>query len=268
MKKIALLVMFAILASIYSVISISMFFIHYETNSLNIIFIAVTVIIMVIFVIMLMSYIHHRPSYMYKLFGKPTPEDVIKEITDFVFSLDKTMRSYSGLYFSGGCLDRIMSWFGWKYSGNGSFARVFISPCGQYALRISTSKHDSYQYYAQVAISNQQNKYMPKIYWHVSPISSNSYIGSVTLMENLSLNKKAVNSNNTVCSFMIASSSIWLKEHSSIDEIKQNVYPQLKEMVKLFIPLKKHSHQIEFDLHNENWMFRKNGEIVLTDPLC
>jgi hypothetical protein len=207
--------------------------------------------------------------------AKPSAEKVIVNIENFVFSLEENMKPLKILFNENEIRARLRTLFkefGWKFIDSGSFAQVYESPCAQYALKVNFDR-DHYSYFAQMAISQPKNPYLPNIYWHVLPVNvddidAERLIQSVTLMELLEPMERAdIQYDEPLADFLkdLDESCKSPKCHyidGAVGDIARG-FAEISEFVDL-----------EFDLYDDtigfsysNIMYRYD-QLVITDPIA
>lgn len=116
---------------------------------------------------------------------QPTPKQVIDSIKEFVFLMEDNFPCIQ--LTTANCLDNLLKTINWKYLECGTYARVYLSPCGNYVLKVNI-EYDPYPFFAEMALNDSANPYLPNIYWHVpllDDFTAGKTVKSVTLIERL-----------------------------------------------------------------------------------
>jgi hypothetical protein len=187
-----------------------------------------------------------RIAMLFPKTAKPTKSEIIAKLEKFNLNIDAYMLDIGDKTY-------------WKRVSGGERSDVYLSPCRQYILKINTVE-DSYPFYAYLAITQPENPYLPKVYWHASP-SDKGEIKSLTLMENLKeITRKKLVRNNEIVHFRRRPYKYILGD--------EYLY-QLKGDWKDYILGMRHLSQfidLNFDMVSFNFM-RRGKQVVITDPI-
>lgn len=148
---------------------------------------------------------------------------------------------------------------GWEYVGvHSSFAKVFISPCQCYALRLGFRKEDKYDYHAFNAITHQHNSYFPQVYQHVSCLNRGY---SFTLMEALYPTKRSQRSKVDQMCYILPKEGKPTWNHDMSMHLDKDF---AQAMIICYETMK--THKLLSDFKHGNVMRRSNNELVIIDP--
>ena len=179
--------------------------------------------------------------------------------------------------------DQIMTWLkanGFEQKGAGVFARVFAKPNHNRIVKISTRQDDCWILFAQFAMSQTNNKHLPKIPWIKRYQGKDAWLEPteffITIIERLQpLTDEAISriSDPGVLYGILEYTDIYVDEElydvdafsSSIGE--QRVKYKNHLFVKTLRQMENLGSNCVTDLHDENLMVRGDGTIVITDPL-
>jgi len=162
---------------------------------------------------------------------------------------------------------------GYSNIGNGLYSTVFSKKDSDRVIKVS-SDIDYWFIFAQYVISLQEiPSIFPKIYsLSVKSDSRNEYSWYVAVVERLEMTMQKFldeYKNDDREKILTDFSKIRSRFSWFNDSDDQRISKSMNELLKLRSfekEMSSHGNDIGWDLHNGNWMFRKNGTIVLTDP--
>ena len=149
---------------------------------------------------------------------------------------------------------------GWPCIGHGYFSDVFLTPCGQYVVRVSPPDegYEAYLRFLQGSLSS--NPYTPKIFYHVPLIdttrgySSNNNRGHVTVVERLEPFSPALRPVVDRLRKVVVTS-----------EADMSTLADDADLLALAKALNHRGSRIYLDLKEDN-MMRRGDRLVVTDP--
>lgn len=148
---------------------------------------------------------------------------------------------------------------GWEQvKKHSSFANVYISPCGEYALRVGKHFLDKHSYHAQNALCNAGNPYFPVVHQHVHSIYSRL---SITLMEALNETKPSQKAEiNRLCTALPDTHALTFTAH----HLDHNNPVQVNAVKSCYDIMK--TYDLRSDFNPRNIMRRGCKQLVITDP--
>ena len=170
---------------------------------------------------------------------------------------------------------------GWEQYGTGAYSNVYANPKKNYVLKLNKTSDEGYENYVEL-IKQHPNPHFPKIS-AVKTLNVNNERYpcnlSLYLIEKLYKVPYAKTTYYTASFYKVTTdyyksletlieedirASSWSKQFNptSIELLKEN--PLLVKALQLIGEFKKAGHGI--DIHDNNYMQRKDGTIVITDP--
>lgn len=159
-------------------------------------------------------------------------------------------------------LKEVLKEAGFPFLGRGNYSWVFDLGDGKRVVKVVKCEDEAYTKYADYCKSSEKASIKPKIHY-----SGTWGRYQIFVLEKLIEDEQKARAVAAVVEMLRSHTLGYQREHtdqaylmSLVDKkIGQPVVDLLREIQKF---------QCSFDIHCGNIMFRENGELVITDPLC
>ena len=155
----------------------------------------------------------------------------------------------------------------YKFLDSGGYSEIFENKDNCSVIKITND--DAYLIYLNEAVFKYKNVHFPKIYEVVEIYIENSVVSTFIVMEKLFAYNKNLKTNLSTDKILKITK---MDEERSCHFITHKNYPNsFNNFIKIMRRLERANKKLINDLSiadKLNIMFRKNGDLVVTDPFC